>query len=211
MMKRLSAILILLFSCIGLSVAQHSNWRVERLQEYMNRFPQSQLRDVYKYCFQDYFGLEHLLSDSMAAVRYIEYELDNSDTNDWQFPLFHYPLLNSNYVRVDINYVRKGMVPMGIMVSAMLQSTAGVEPVDAGRIELWKAEWRLLRNALLEVRPLPKNFVEESDLIDSLLVSGQYAMHHSVLYNKSYHQHYRIIRHDVFDKLIKPLISCSKD
>lgn len=192
-----------LFVALPSSKAQTTT---ERLQAYMDLFPQSQLRDVYKYCFQDYFGLEHLMNDSMGAVRYIEYEINNSDTADWQRPLFHYPTLNGNYVRVDVNYARKGIVPMGTMVSAMLQSTRGVEPVNAAQIESWKREWRQLRESLYDVRPLPRNFVAESETIDSLLAEGKYAIHHSALFNKTYHQHYRIIRKDVFEKMILPLI-----
>lgn len=196
-------LMMLLFVASPSSEAQTAT---ERLQAYMDRFPQSQLRDVYKYCFQDCFGLEHLMSDSMGAVRYIEYEINNSDTADWQCPLFHYPTLNGNYVRVDVNYVRKGIVPMGTMVSAMLQSTRGVEPVNAAQIESWKREWRQLRESLNDVRPLPRNFVAESETIDSLLAEGKYAIHHSALFNKTYRQHYRIIRKDVFEKMILPLI-----
>lgn len=199
-------LLTILTSCIILHSSCNVSAQTEQLQSYMDRFPQSQLCDVYKYCFQDRFGLEHLMSDSLAAVRYIEYELQNSNPDDWQCPLFHYPLLNGNYVRVDINYVRKGIVPMEILVSAMLQSVKGVEPVGIEQIESWKCEWGRIRESLLDVRPLPRNFAEDSHAIDSLLESGRYAMHHSPLYNKTYHQHYRIIRKDVFDRLLLPLI-----
>lgn len=178
-----------------------------RLQAYMDRFPQSQLRDVYKYCFQDHFGLEHLMSDSMAAVRYIEYELQNSDTADWQYPLFYYPLLNGNYVRVDINYVRKGIVQIGVLVSAMLQSASGANPVDELQIVAWREEWGRMRDILNNMHPRPLNFEEDSEAIDSLLASGHYAFHHSELYNKTYRQHYRIIRRDVFEKMILPYIT----
>ena len=89
------------------------------VQVYMDRFPESDLRDLYKYCFQDFFGPEHLISDSLGAVNYIVYELSHSDESDWKQPLFFYPLgLMGNYVRVDINYVKQGSVKKFVIVDA---------------------------------------------------------------------------------------------
>ena len=183
--------------------------RREALERYMWRFPQSQLVDVYKYCFQDVFGLEHLLNDSLGAVRYIENELAQSDTFDWQMPLFFYPTMGGHYVRVDINYIRMGVIPLGTMVSAMLQSRALNDIGSAAYLEEWKAEWGAICRTLDGIRPRPLNFEADSMRISDMLSAGRYALHHSALFNKTYHQHYRIIRRDIFEKMLLPLIEKS--
>lgn len=181
-----------------------------KMQDYMTVFPQSQLRDVYKFCFQDFFGLEHIMSDSAGAVRYIEYELSHSDTNDWDRPLFYYPLtIVNNYVRVDLNYVRKGIIPIGLMVTAMLQSGRPHDVDEKTMLDQWKSLWQLIVQCLDDVEPRPLNFEDDSLMIDQQLSSGQYAVHHSRLFNETYRQHYRIIRRDVFDRLLLPLIVSS--
>lgn len=177
-----------------------------RLQMYMKQYPQSQLRDVYKFCFQDFWGLEHLLSDSMGAVRYINYELEHSDSADWQRPLFCYPLPQNNYVRVDINYVRQGIIPMGVLVSAMLQS-AQDETCD---IDLWRSRWISILQMLKQIEPQPQNYDEDLAEITELLDSGRYACHHSRLFNATYRQHYRIVRRDIFEKQLLPLIEAKQ-
>ena len=183
--------------------SNYYDWEECRLSRYMQRYPQSQLRDVYKYCFQDCFGLEHLLTDSLAAVRYIEYELNNSDSSDWQRPLFYYPLLKNNYVRVDINYVRQGIIPLGTLVSAMLCSS---QPANYDA-EQWHKHWQSLLQMLNSPNtPKPLNYDEDSQLIEQTIKSGNYALHHSRLFNETYRQHYRIIRRDVFEKMLLPLI-----
>ena len=173
-----------------------------RLQMYMQQYPQSQLRDVYKFCFQDYWGLEHLLSDSLGAVRYIEYELAHSDSSDWQRPLFCYPLPQNNSVRVDINYVRQGIIPMGLLVSAMLQSNSDA----TADIALWRERWESILQLLKPVEPQPQNYDADLAEIAALLESGRYACHHSRLFNDAYRQHYRIVRRDVFERLLLPLV-----
>ena len=177
-----------------------------RLQMYMKQYPQSQLRDVYKFCFQDFWGLEHLLSDSMGAVRYINYELEHSDSADWQRPLFCYPLPLNNYVRVDINYVRQGIIPIGVLVSAMLQS-AQDETCD---IDQWRSRWISILQMLKQIEPQPQNYDEDLAEITELLDSGRYACHHSRLFNATYRQHYRIVRRDIFEKQLLPLIEANQ-
>ena len=177
-----------------------------RLQMYMKQYPQSQLRDVYKFCFQDFWGLEHLLSDSMGAVRYINYELEHSDSADWQRPLFCYPLPQNNYVRVDINYVRQGIIPIGVLVSAMLQS-AQDETCD---IDQWRSRWISILQMLKQIEPQPQNYDEDMAEITKLLDSGRYACHHSRLFNATYRQHYRIVRRDIFEKQLLPLIEANQ-
>ena len=177
---------------------------VDALKSYMERFPQSQLRDVYKFCFQDRFGLEHLLTDSLAAACYIENEIAVADSSDWDRQLFHYPLLDSHYVRVDLGYVRQGIVPVSVLVSAMFQSSG--EPVTPSDIAEWKQQWHSIMATLEAASLRPLNYEQDSVVIDSLLDAGQYALHHSRLFNDTYRQHYRIVRNDIFKSRILPLI-----
>lgn len=178
------------------------NAQMEHLQEYMERFPESQLCDVYKFCFQDRYGIEHLLTDSLAAADYISREIASADSIDWQRPLFCYPLLEYNYMRVDINYVRLGIIPMGTFVSAMLKSATPVQ-YDA---EEWRGQWHYILELLQYVEPQPINFEEDYKAIELLLDSGRYACHHSETFNNAYRQHYRIIRMDVFKTMLQPYI-----
>ena len=191
----------------GCHSSNYIDWEECRLCLYMQCYPQSQLCDVYKYCFQDYFGLEHLMSDSLAAVRYIEAEIRSADSTDWQRPLFYYPLLKNNYVRVDIGYVRQGVIPLATMVSAMLHSS---QPVDYDA-EQWHSRWQslleLLKNPYCKK---PLNYEEDYQLIEQTIKSGKYALHHSRLFNETYRQHYRIVRRDVFEQMLLPLIEASE-
>ena len=173
------------------------------LQDYMKRFPESQLRDVYKFCFQDYFGPEHLVSDSARVAQYIVKEIDDADTGDWLSPLFIYPLgLEGNFVRFDLNYVRKKIVDVGSLASAFVKSSQGWLDCGERSLEEWQRQWSQIERLSRRLSPLPKNFDEDSALIAEALAAGQYAFHHSKLYNETYHQHYRIVREDIAKELI---------
>ena len=68
---------------------------------YMRRFPEAQLRDVYKSCFQDVYGPGHIIKDSAQCAQYVEQELQYSDTGDHRFPDYEYTGVEGNYVRVN--------------------------------------------------------------------------------------------------------------
>ena len=179
----------------------------EALQEYMRQYPQSQLCDVYKFCFQDVFGPEHLVGDSSAMAQYILRELDYADSSDWERPAFAYPVgLEGNFLRVDLNYVRQGLVPAGTLAKAFVMSAEGWMDGSAPSLEAWREQWNGIMATLRTVQPQPQRFEEDSAAIADALDRGEYAFHHSQLFNSTYHQHYRIIRRDVFDSLIAPLL-----
>ena len=53
--------------------------------------------------------------------------------------------------------------------------------------------------------------LEEDRLaIESLLGEGRYAWHHSRAYNEHYRPHYRLIRRDIFERELLPLIEAQK-
>ena len=184
---------------------------LRQLQDYMWRYPQSQLRDVYKFCFQDVFGVEHLLKDSTGALRYLEREIAESDPADWQQARFVYPLtLTGDYVRVDIGYVRDGVIAPEVMVAAMLQSARREEVATGSDLKQWQRRWESLLQLLETMHPRPLNFDEDREAIAAVLASGRYAMHHSVLFNRTYRQHYRIVRRDGFEALLVPLIEAAR-
>lgn len=186
--------------------AEHSEI-VQIIQGCMDAYPQSQLCDVYKFCFQDWFGPEHLVSDSASVADYIVAEIERADSADWQYPLFAYPVgMYSNFVRVDLNYVRQGVIPAGVLASAFVESAQGWHEISDESISQWSRKWNEILSCIRSVEPLPLNFEEDSVLIANALSEGQYAFHHSRLFNATYHQHYRIIRRDVYDSVIVPLI-----
>ncbi len=111
----------------------------EALMRYAQRYPAAESQDLYKLVFQDLYGPGHLLTDSLAAVRYISREVaemkdpypeDISAIDDGPFPLYEYTLCDSNFVRVNLILVKRGVIPLERLVSALLRSTEGLPSPD---------------------------------------------------------------------------------
>lgn len=97
----------------------------EALMQYAQRYPAAEATDLYKLVFQDLYGPGHLITDSLAAVRYISKEVaEMKDTNT--FPLYEYTLCNGNFVRVNLILVKRGIISLPELVSAVLRSAKGL-------------------------------------------------------------------------------------
>ena len=48
----------------------------------MQNYPKSRLLDIYKSCFQDYMGAEHLVSDRQRVKAYLDEELNTTSLDD---------------------------------------------------------------------------------------------------------------------------------
>ena len=73
--------LLLSFALI-MSVAVSAQDVEEFVNRQMQTYPKSRLLDIYKSCFQDYMGAEHLVSDRQRVKAYLDEELNTTTLDD---------------------------------------------------------------------------------------------------------------------------------
>lgn len=172
----------------------------EMVEEMMREYPQATLQDVYKSCFQDYFGVAHLLGSREQVYNYICKELEADDYVEgsryyekcgWQ----------GNYYRVYLNAIKDGYITADNLTDAFMASAPEVTPQVT---ECWVNQWQVIERVVREYCPDLENLEIDSKAISEMLSQGKYVMHHSRRFNVAYHPHYRIIRRDVFERDILP-------
>ena len=73
MKRTLIILLTVMVSCTCMSIhAQDVEMFVGGL---LRQYPKARLLDIYKSCFQDYMGAEHLVNDTASAKAYLDQEL----------------------------------------------------------------------------------------------------------------------------------------
>ena len=84
----------------------------------LEQYPQARLLDIYKSCFQDYMGAEHLVGDTATVKAYLEQELNTAD-NDEMMPWYYEPCgTGGNFVRVSLRAVKEGFIPAETLLNA---------------------------------------------------------------------------------------------
>ena len=169
----------------------------------MQNYPKSRLIDIYKSCFQDYMGAEHLVSDRQRVKAYLDEEL-NTTSLDNLMPWYYEPCgIDSSYYRVSIRAIKESLVSEDLMLNAFIRS-ANSEKLPS--VESWSERWHKIIGTIDQMKVDMPNYQEDKQFIDSVLSSGKYAISHSPDYREAYHPHYRIVERNIFEKEIKSLI-----
>ena len=173
------------------------------LTDYMNRFPEAQLQDVYKFCFQDIYGPGHIIKDSASCANYILSEMEQMAPGRFPYPDYEYAGIEGNYVRVNIKLIKDGKLELGRFVQLLMSSAKQDNPMP---LYDWRGQWQRLQTILNNVHPRPNNFESDAQRLQQMFDRGEYVFHHSTRFNQAYAPHYRLIRRDLFEQEILPLL-----
>ena len=198
-MRKVALLSMALLMWVSMSAQEMQAFVAWQLETY----PESRLLDIYKSCFQDYMGAEHLVADSQRAKAYLDEELA-AVTLDELMPWYYEPCgTDSCYYRVSLRVVKEGKVPEDVLLDAFVRSANSERP----SVEAWSARWHTMVGVIDEMRLELPNYQEDKHFIDSVLAAGKYAISHSPEYRQAYRPHYRIVERTIFENEILPLIS----
>lgn len=170
---------------------------IEKAVDYLiEKYPKAQLADIYKSFYQDNFGPGHILGDSVAALRYFMSELQ--DTTEWKGPNYEFTGEGKNFVRVNMDLVRKGILPAPEYFQAFNNSLGRIStPSD----DYWISQWNEIDSIIKTKNHKFPNEENDQKIILEKLASRNFPIHHSDNFNENYKFHYRIISLPEFEKL----------
>ena len=173
----------------------------------MQTYPKSRLLDIYKSCFQDYMGAEHLVSDRQRVKAYLDEELNTISLDDLM-PWYYEPCgIDSSYYRVSIRAIKESLVSEDLLLNAFIRSANSEKRPS---VESWSERWHKIIGTIDQMKLDLPNYQEDKQFIDSVLYVGKYAISHSPDYREAYQPHYRIVERNIFEKEIKSLIDQKK-
>lgn len=175
---------------------------VSRALDYqLTRYPASQYRDVYKNFMQDFFGPGHILTDTVAAGRYLRRELSDSESFDG--PLYEPTGFKGNFYRVNLSVIKDGLVPYDIFFRAFTESIQGIIPPTD---ETWMNMCRQIDDIIKEKDLKFPDEKKDREELSQQFKEGNFIVHHSQRYNDAVNFHYRIISKDNFKRIILPYL-----
>lgn len=154
-----------------------------------NQYPKATLQDVYKTCYQDFFGAEHLMNDTATARKYIHYELEQCQNVDLSLMPKREPTgFRHRFVRINFSNLIDGEITEEQLVM-MFINAAGKDNAYSSD---WLLEWKLIEKIAIETVPEWKDMELQSELIEA--ADGNHAVRHSEAFRSNYNPHYRIVR-----------------
>ena len=174
------------------------------VQKQMETYPKSRLLDIYKSCFQDYMGAEHLVSDRQRVKAYLDEELQSTSLDSLMTWLYEPCGVDGRYVRVSIRVIKEGLIKEDMLLDAFIRSANTSERPS---VDSWRDRWHVIIDTIDQMQLQLPNYDKDKQFIESILSAGKYAISHSPEYRKAYHPHYRIVEKSIFEREIKPLIT----
>lgn len=157
-------------------------------EEIAKNYPQATLQDIYKTCFQDFFGAEHLLSDTAAAHQYLKAEIEATQAQDLStMPVYEPTGFRHRFTRVNLSLVHSGEMSENELFARFVEA-AGTNNAFSDN---WAEEWAKVETIALEVQPAWADSALQAEL--RYAASIQSAVRHSEAFRQAYHPHYRII------------------
>ena len=169
----------------------------------METYPESRLLDIYKSCFQDYMGAEHLVSDRQRVKAYLDEELQTTSLDDLM-PWYYEPCgVYGQYIRVSIRAIKENLITEDLLLDAFIRSANSEKRPS---VESWRDEWHKIIGTIDQMKIGLSRMGQDRAFIDSILTVGKYAISHSPEYREAYRPHYRIVEKGIFEREIKPLL-----
>lgn len=161
-------------------------------EDMVSRYPAATLQDVYKSCYQDFFGAEHMVRDTAAARRYLRYELEQmAQESSSKAMLLREPTgFRHRFVRINLQTVLNGQMTEDELLQRFLEAANGTKD-DVRYANEWVDEWAEIERIALDVHPEWKDAALQEALREA--AAKKTAVHHSESYRFTYKPHYRII------------------
>lgn len=168
----------------------------QAIERQLATYPKSQLQDIYKAFYQEHFGAEHMITDKEAAHNYLDQEL--ATMQDKRDGIYVEPIgMNGDYVRVYLIAVSHKILSRSQLLQAFIESAGEHKSTTTS----WATKWQAIVEVVDEVSPGLGSDDERAMLLQASL--NNQAVHHSQAYNAAYHPHYRIVKREIFEKMLK--------
>ena len=175
---------VMLFSC------KNDDLAIRRMCETIHEnYPLATLQDIYKTCYQDFFGAEHLMNDTAAARRYIHYELEQCRGTDLgAMPKREPTGFRHRFTRINFSCLVDGELTEEQLVMMFIDAAGHDNAYDGD----WESEWLKIESIALRTNPLWADEELQSELREA--AHGKHAVRHSEAFRNNYNPHYRIVR-----------------
>ena len=194
---------VLLFACLMVSLFLSAQDIDSFVHKQLESYPQSRLLDIYKSCFQEYMGAEHLVSDRQKVKAYLDEELATTSSDALMLWYYEPCGIDGNYVRVSLRVIKENLISEELLLDAFIRSANGG---NRPSLESWKDRWHVIIGTVDQMGLNLPQYAEDKQFLDSILSMGKYAISHSPEYRDAYRPHYRIVERGIFEREIKPLI-----
>ena len=176
-------------------VRQHP--AITLVKNHLQRYPRMEVQDVYKLLYQGEFGVGHILDNPKAAKDYLIRELQQIGGNT-EDSLHEVISPEGIIIRVHLRAFKGENLNPDDLWKAMIRTGESV----VGDKARFKANWEIIRLGT-EHGLIPFSIKTITEFWDNMDRRELSPVHHSDMYNSTYHPAYRVIKLDYLSDITK--------
>ena len=182
--------LLILSLCSSLLACRNDGQAIRIMCEDIHEhYPVATLQDIYKTCYQDFFGAEHLMTDTAAARIYLQTELSACSDEDLSaMPMYEPTGFRHRFMRVNLALVLQNELTQEELLHSFIVAAGKNNAQHAN----WQQEWQQIERIALQVNPDWADTALQDELHQAAELKA--AVRHSEQFRSTYHPHYRIVR-----------------
>ncbi|MCI0696545.1 hypothetical protein L0337_31655 [candidate division KSB1 bacterium] len=172
---------------IGCSANDHHRSGLHQvLSRHLDQYPAMRIEDAYKLIYQGALGIEHLLTDTTAAINYLHDEWNKIPANEDE-PLYEMISPDSQWVRLNLKPYKAAGGHVEAVWRAMLRSSR-----TATDQKEFLQRWQEFIS-LVNEKKLPFDSQELRDFDNRIALAHYPLTHHSQEYTRAYEPAYRVL------------------
>lgn len=153
------------------------------------QYPLATLQDIYKTCYQDFFGAEHLMSDTATARHYLHRELEECHGTDMtSMPRKEPTGFRHRYTRINLACVVDGELTEEQLLTLFIAAAGKDNAFNAD----WLSEWKQIERIALQVHHQWADPELQAELMQA--AQAKHTVRHSEAFRNAYNPHYRIVK-----------------
>lgn len=189
-MKKGRLIFFVAIAVLFLVSCKNDDASIRRMCEEIHaQYPLATLQDVYKTCYQDYFGAEHLMNDTAAARYYLNTELEQCKNLDMTAMPKQEPTgFRHRFIRINLSCIVDGELTEEQLLAMFIEAAGS----DNAFSNDWLAEWQKVEQIALKTNPDWADSLLQSELVSA--AQNKQAVRHSEAFRNAYKPHYRVVK-----------------
>jgi hypothetical protein len=160
---------VLLAVCMMCSVFVSAQDIQGFVSQQLKNYPKSRLLDIYKSCFQDFMGAEHLVSDRQRVKAYLDEELQTTNFDDLMPWYYESCGIDGQYVRVSIRAIKESLITEDLLLDSFIRSANSVKRPS---VDSWRDRWHMIIGTIDQMGLNLPHYQKDRDFIDSILNIG---------------------------------------
>lgn len=198
----------LLLTCGKVNIDENKEGWMNLILEHLNRYPEMEVQDLYKFIYQATLGPAHLGTNEKIILSYLNREIESINA-DPEIDLVENISPSGKYVRINLKKFKDKSGNIKLLANVIALSAKEKvlsERIPLGNMEILNKRWEMVAR-MVDSGDLPFDREEFRQFSDFIISNKSEIPHHSKKYRECYSPSYRVVLKNYWDEVAREVFN----